>query len=233
MDIETGTKVRRTKLLWAGVVFTVAAISITGEARPETVASGAGLKWVEQCEEDKLTGGKKNCENQSTARMGAWTTSCIRDKRGTSCRTTSDESRKGNAVLTMEFTCGNRYTLSKRTEREARINVTGPRHSLENDWSTYGKSSILTSGGMRAIGERDEVPLDVGYMLGSWTKWNRKARLKVKKEMYGAVRTLVQKNNNIKVEVNVGSTMEERIFVIDGRGSTHALAIADKGCGGS
>ena len=192
MDIETGTKGPRKSLLWAWLVLTVAAISVIGEARTETVASGATLKWVEKCEEDKLTGGKKNCENKSTARVSAWTTSCIRDNRGTSCRTTSDESRKGNAVLTMEFTCGNRYTVSKRTERETRINITGPRHSLENDWSTYGKSSILTSGGMRAIGEREEGPLDVGYMLGSWTKWNRKTRLKVKKEMYHPVRTLVE-----------------------------------------
>ena len=195
------------------------------ESQTHPGTAGGRLAWVEECEEDKLTGGKKNCKEMGKTVTGSWTTSCTRGKDETYCKAESAETGL-RPQAQLDFTCGHKYGES----RKATVSVTGPLHTLQNDWSTYGKMSIATMGRIRAIGDEDKTSLDVGTAIGAWWKWNKQTRLEIPNRKYAEVRRLVERSNQIRMEIRISSVMEERIFSINGNGSRQAIAIAEEEC---
>ena len=211
--------------LWATMLLVGTGMGEMAESQTHPGTAGGGLAWVEECEEDKLTGGKKNCKEMGKTVTGSWTTSCTRGKDETYCKAESAETGL-RPQAQLDFTCGHKYGES----RKATVSVTGPLHTLRNDWSTYGKMSIATMGRIRAIGDEDKTPLDVGTAIGAWWKWNKQTRLEIPNRKYAEVRRLVERSNQIRMEIRISSVMEERIFSINGNGSRQAIAIAEEEC---
>ena len=211
-----------------------------------TGSEASRLEWTEQCQEDRLTGGTKDCIGLGRGTFGVWTTHCSikahrRDREveiacmATSPATPAEDPSRGRAQAELSYRC----SLDDWTERTRMlVIVTGPEHPLRDAWDGWynmGLTHIGIIARSRAIGDEDSEPTDLGAATGTWWEKSRHpdgARIYIEADTkrHGALQRMVERSTRVRMEISIGTVMPERIFAIDATGAGEAIREAQETC---